>query len=206
MIPANINLQHELNAGGGYVAIMPKRYREYWNSNYVNQIDFATYSNPKFNDTGVKYFITGIPNDVIADDTSGRFVKVFEVDKIKIYENLSVKPRAQLLDLDNNQLAIGKINDINSQIIEIDIESSVSGKLVLRDFYYPGWIAWVDGIKQEIKPYDTLFRSLDLSSGKHLVRFEYKPLSFRIGAIISLISLSGLIIYLILNRFKYVSN
>lgn len=203
MIPASTHQLYKIPSAASYVAIMPERYRLYWGSNNVNSINYGNYENIRFNETNVKYFITGYPMDVIENHKSGRFQKIYEKGKIRIYENKEAKPRANLIDNKNKQLAVGEIRDINPQIVEINIDSTQSGRLVLRDFYYPGWIALVDGVKQEIKPYDILFRSVEISAGKHVISFEYKPVSFKIGVIVSLFSIIGLVIY---TNFKKIFN
>jgi len=203
MIPSNMHLYFNLAASSAYVAIMPKRYRDFFDSKGINRIDFKNYDNQKLNDIGASYFITGIPDDAIKDDKSGRFQKVYEEGRIKIYENKTVKPRAQLLDNTGQEITKVAVLDINPQLVELTVNASQSGTLVLRDFYYPGWIAKVDGQEREIKAYDTLFRGIELEPGKHLVTFEFKPLSFRIGAIISMLSLSGLFGYILISRKNY---
>ena len=59
---------------------------------------------------------------------------------------------------------------------------SQPGYLVLTDTYYPGWQATVDGTPVEILPANHAFRAVPLDSGEHRVVFEYDPLSFRLGA------------------------
>jgi len=63
------------------------------------------------------------------------------------------------------------------------------GILILGDAYYPGWRAIVDGEKARIFPANYLLRGVLLKKGEHTVEFVYKPLSFRLGAVISLLSL-----------------
>ena len=71
------------------------------------------------------------------------------------------------------------------------------GYLVLTDTYYPGWQATVDGEPTEILPANHAFRAVELSAGDHTIIFEYAPLSFRLGAWITLGAASLLAIVLI---------
>ena len=193
MIPANIHQLYSLPSSAGYVAIMPKAYRDYWNSKKVNSIDFNNYQNELLSETSTKYFITGIPIDVIKDDKSDQFKQVFQHNEIKVYENTQAKPRVELL---RNNLSISsdiKTDFSNPNKVQIDISATQSGKLVLRDYNYPGWYATVNDQKAAIEPYQELFRSVQIPSGDNKVVFEYRPKSLIFGSVIS--SLSVLLVF-----------
>jgi hypothetical protein len=70
--------------------------------------------------------------------------------------------------------------------------------LVLNDNYYPGWGATVDGRATSVKEVDYTFRGVPLPPGTHTVTFHYRPLSWTIGWIISLVSLVALAVALII--------
>lgn len=72
-----------------------------------------------------------------------------------------------------------------------------AGVLVLVDSFYPGWRVTVDGREEEILQANFFFRGVLLSEGEHLVEFRYQPLSFTVGLIISLMTLGGVIIWLV---------
>ncbi len=71
--------------------------------------------------------------------------------------------------------------------IEAALESP--GYLVLTDAYYPGWQALVDSQPAEILRADYYFRAVYLPRGEHVVEFIYDPVLFRIGLVVSLMSL-----------------
>jgi uncharacterized membrane protein YfhO len=76
--------------------------------------------------------------------------------------------------------------------VEIEVQTDVPRFLVLSDTYYPGWKAHVDGKKNKIYRVDYILRAVSLGQGRHIVKFTYDPFSFRIGAIITLITISAL--------------
>jgi uncharacterized membrane protein YfhO len=49
--------------------------------------------------------------------------------------------------------------------------------LILRDHFYPGWFAEVDGKRVPIRRAETLFRGIDVPAGRHRVVFYYAPFS-----------------------------
>jgi hypothetical protein len=63
--------------------------------------------------------------------------------------------------------------------------SGRGGVLTLSDQFYPGWLASVDGQPAEIVRADTVFRAVCVPSGDHVVRFEYRPVSFFVGLAVS---------------------
>ncbi|MDO8659098.1 MAG: YfhO family protein [Candidatus Parcubacteria bacterium] len=80
------------------------------------------------------------------------------------------------------------------QEIVIHAKTNTPQMLFLSDNYYPGWKAYVDNKETKIYRTDYTFRSIYLPKGNHTVVFTYKPLSFQIGLIITLGSLSLLLV------------
>ncbi len=68
----------------------------------------------------------------------------------------------------------------------IQVSMTAAGYLVFADTYYPGWRALVDDQPAEILPANHAFRAVALGAGEHTVMFEYAPLSFRLGACLTL--------------------
>lgn len=74
--------------------------------------------------------------------------------------------------------------------VTISAESDRAGYLVLADTYYPGWNAMVDGREAPIYRADYIFRAVPIEAGKHSVTFEYRPISIRVGIVITSLSFS----------------
>lgn len=79
---------------------------------------------------------------------------------------------------------------------QVDLRADVASPawLVLTDSYFPGWTVQVDGQDAHLYRADWNFRAVQLPAGEHTIRYRYSPLSFRVGAVVSL--LAGLVIAL----------
>ena len=69
--------------------------------------------------------------------------------------------------------------------IELEVNTSSPGFLVLADNYYPGWTAFVNGQKTEVLRADYIHRAIYIEPGSHKVAFIFVPYSFYIGCGIS---------------------
>ena len=76
--------------------------------------------------------------------------------------------------------------------MEVHTSSKIANFLVTSDVYYPGWQARIDGKETVLYRADYALRGVVVPAGDHVVFFEYKPRSFRLGALISLLSLLAL--------------
>lgn len=82
-----------------------------------------------------------------------------------------------------------EIVDYRPERVEIRTDAPGPRLCVLTDTYYPGWRATIDGEDASILRANYLFRAVVVPAGSHEVVFEYRPASFRAGAIISIGSL-----------------
>jgi len=79
--------------------------------------------------------------------------------------------------------------------VDVEVETSRAGILVLSDAWYPGWEARIDDQPAEILRVDYVLRGLELAPGRHRIRFEYRPASLRYGLAASV---AGLVVALVL--------
>ncbi|MBN1383829.1 MAG: YfhO family protein [Elusimicrobia bacterium] len=86
--------------------------------------------------------------------------------------------------------------------VVVESDSENGGFLVLMDTFYPGWRAFVDGRETKIYRADYIFRAVEIPSGKHTVRFIYKPRYFTVGKTVSIITIFCLIFILIFGKIK----
>lgn len=77
----------------------------------------------------------------------------------------------------------------------VKTKSTAPAILVLSANHYPGWRAYVDGKFVTNLRVDYNLRGVVLPAGEHTVEFVYRPKSVLIGAVISLLTLIGLVIW-----------
>lgn len=89
------------------------------------------------------------------------------------------------LDLVSN-VADAKVVNYQNHKVEISANTQKRGFLVLADMYFPGWEAYVDGVRTPIYKANLTLRGIFVPPGHHNIVFEYRPLLLYIGAFISL--------------------
>ena len=78
--------------------------------------------------------------------------------------------------------------------VKMKVGASKSAILVLTDTHYPGWKVLVDGQDQPLLRADYIFRGVALRPNVHAVEFRYRPTTFVVGALLSLLSLAGVLL------------
>ena len=71
--------------------------------------------------------------------------------------------------------------DNGSNKIKLSCNAEADCWLVLTDIFYPGWNAYVDGTKTQIRRANFAFRAIPITKGQHNVEFVYEPSSFALG-------------------------
>jgi hypothetical protein len=56
-----------------------------------------------------------------------------------------------------------------------------AGLLLVDELYYPGWRATLDGRETPVYRANVISKAVVVPAGRHVVRFEYRPRSFRTG-------------------------
>lgn len=72
------------------------------------------------------------------------------------------------------------------QRVEMTAVLNSPGLVVVADLFYPGWRLTVDGRPAEVLRTNRAMRGVALTAGTHRLVFRYEPLSFRLGALLSL--------------------
>lgn len=89
--------------------------------------------------------------------------------------------------------AEGEVKVLRFEAEEIDLEVSPAQDcwLVLRDSFWPGWVATVDDRPAPIARADLLFRAVRVPAGTHVVKFRYEPRWWPWGVAMTLVGWGG---------------
>jgi uncharacterized membrane protein YfhO len=67
--------------------------------------------------------------------------------------------------------------------------------------YYPGWIATINELPTKIFRVNAVFRAVVVPPGKNTVKFKYYNEAFHRGVLISTVSWSLVVLYLLITFF-----
>ncbi len=116
-----------------------------------------------------------------------------------VYAYRKAFPRAYVLPLDQSISAVlpkdatVEIERYTPNEIQLRAELERPGWLVVADNYYPEWKARVNGRPVPVTKVLTTFRGIQLAPGQYSVRMYYDPSSLKHGALLSLLTLLGLL-------------
>lgn len=85
-----------------------------------------------------------------------------------------------------------RISSYGAEEVSLSARCDSACLVVLTDLHFVGWNAEVDGLPAVIHRVNGLFRGVRVSAGTHEVVYRYKPVSARVGAVISVATLAGL--------------
>ncbi|MEI7733104.1 MAG: YfhO family protein [Verrucomicrobiota bacterium] len=93
-------------------------------------------------------------------------------------------------------IAIRKVS-IQAHAIRFETDAPQAGLVVLAQSYYHPWRAFVDQQETPILKANLAFQALEVPAGKHAIELVYRDWWFRIGALLSGVTLVGLLGWLL---------
>lgn len=102
---------------------------------------------------------------------------------------LEEKPDALIANSKSAENESAAVISYQPNNILIKTKTSNTRMLFLSDTYFPGWQAFIDGVQTKVYKANYTFRAVVIPKGAHTIRFTFSPSSFKIGSIISILSL-----------------
>lgn len=188
VIPINMLMNYGIETLEGYDAAYPKNISEFiakinGSLGSVNSIRryaiVDNYNSDLLDLANVKYLVVK-SEDVQNFFKDKKFKLAFRDKSTAVLENLNAQPR----------IFPGRVTYLKylegESIFEITKEND--GPIYISETYYPGWRAYVDGKEVKINKYKSVFKSIYVPKGNHIVKLAYLPKSFSVGILISLVS------------------
>jgi hypothetical protein len=91
-----------------------------------------------------------------------------------------------------------RITHLDPQRIDIDADAGANAMLVLAQQYYPDWRAYRDGQPVTTFRANYLAMAFELPPGRHHFEIVYRPWSFYVGALISLVTVAAALAFIAL--------
>ncbi len=95
-----------------------------------------------------------------------------------------------------------RVADYTENAVTLEASMAADGLVVLLDRDYPGWQARIDGRPAPILRANHLFRAVPVPAGEHKVTFSFSPRSLVLGAMGSILALTGILGLFALDRFR----
>jgi len=88
------------------------------------------------------------------------------------------------------------------EIVRVDINTPENALLSLAQVDYPGWEAKLNGEPIAIRRAYGALMAVEIPAGQHMLELRYNPLSYRIGALVSLVTWAGLLLAFIMGAVQ----
>lgn len=122
------------------------------------------------------------------DDPSA--VAIIRGQKIDLHQEVIISDCVDVPAGDSEQSApVVKVYEPERVVVDATVRNA--GFLVLTDTYDAGWRVSVDNREARMLRADETFRAVALGPGSHRVEFRYRPVSLRLGIVISIFGLVG---------------
>lgn len=120
-----------------------------------------------------------------------------EENGVEIHE-LKPQPRAALVTPDGT-VALQYAATVPTEL-RWTVTAPGDAQLIVRDTFYAGWQATMDGRRVPLKPYESIFRQVAVPRGEHAVTMAYWPRALYAGLAISLTAAGGMAVILWFDR------
>lgn len=142
-----------------------------------------------FKNLGIKYLICRQKLDV-----SSGYKLVYD-DDLFIYRISEPAGIYDIIDQDDKNANI-TVNNPGKVVIEVN--SNEKTQFLWREMFYPGWELYINGKQTTFSEDKGIFKQWEIPQGKSIIYHLYNPASFRIGLILSILSIIILFMFCII--------
>jgi hypothetical protein len=109
-----------------------------------------------------------------------------ETDAVAVVEDMGNPIPAVIPEISSGKGNVAFERDDTDKVL-VHTECPMEGLLVLRDSWYPGWMAFLDGKRIPISRVNGCFRGVVVPAGEHKIRFLYRPILVYVSGAVSLL-------------------
>jgi len=184
ILPATTWAMYGLSSASGYDPLISSDYALQF-SELLNKSEAVSrysildrYSGSDLGEFNVKYLLIDKEFSPLGKTTIKSWDKVFETDKIAIYQNKEYKERIEW-----GGQGAGSVNLLkySPNKIRLSYTANSNGQIIIRDSWDGGWKATVKGSQEIISKYKNIFRTVNVSSGSGEIDMEYLPDEWQMG-------------------------
>ena len=218
----NLSMFDNLHAANNFDPIVPGRfavwmdhYRESTHEkraimlnlmgvNVVEEVDFDSPYGVEFVQYESMSRIRWIPCGVLASSGENALELILS-EMLDIHSEVVLEDVQPILLTQCDRSASGRV-DVEfegAHEIRISVNADNPGFVNLSNVWYPGWLAEIDDKPTKIFRANYLFSAVAVPDGTHELRLVYKPSSFYVGAMVSLVSTFGMVLLIIYLIRKY---
>ena len=103
------------------------------------------------------------------------------------FEGAEMPVKASIIRVERNTSDRNtKIDGFTFNAINIKVNAPTDGIVTVLQAKYPGWNAYVDGVKTDIAEIDGCFIGVPVTEGEHKIELRFRPIDFYVGVAVSL--------------------
>jgi hypothetical protein len=186
------NMPVQVPIVNGYTTLLPTSYQRQWENPEearINALSQIPLDHPQLQNWAVKYYV--VDTWFTIDEQLPEQPPIYQDDTWRVYE----LPALSRFRFANDQVVTFTHFSENPNRIAFTFTNNTGESyLKIADRYESGWQATVNDQAVRVENWDEL-RAIPIAQGENQVVLEYRPSSFIIGGIVSLITLALLSVY-----------
>ena len=208
MLSCDCNLLDNLPICDGFFPLCLSRYAALY-YNYANN----SAASPLLDFLGVSQTLTALTNrcewtpratamPLLTGGQKPRFTD--DLTAVQTLTNANFNPRQEVCLPEQAKAIVAASNAVaveitaakySAQRIEARVEAAAPTLLVVAQIYYHPWRSFVDGRPTRLWPANYAFQAFEVPAGAHHVELIYVDRRFQLGAVISLATLAGCLVF-----------
>jgi hypothetical protein len=144
-----------------------------------------------FNNTNALPKAYAVDSVINGNSDDGILKEIFR-DDFHSSQSAVIESSNQIVHSEDKRVGEVEVVSYKNNSVELSTNLYSENLVILNDVLYPGWKVYVDAKESQIERVNYIFRGVIAPSGKHTIKFEYKPDSFKYGLIFAGLGIIGI--------------